>query len=298
MKNILLSGFCLVSMAFAGLKKDALGFVPRGWEVDEHEMVVADFNKDGSEDIALIYYKVDADSDELSNRTNRVLALISYGKKLVPVVDQRFPEDQDYGTEVMIEYEDGILKIFQHMGFMHRFNEWGLAWDEFAERFWERTYASGGIMGFGSVTGYDAATGLGCAEKVWEDVDITAEYSTIFAEEALGDIKLDGYDNEADWQRAWVADNYWVTYGAENWADEADASLKIWSLFDEKNLYLYIEVQDDDAVLPKNTDDILKSDHLDLWFDALTPEAVESSGYVCEICPISLRRVACFKMAA
>lgn len=280
MKKVVWLGLLVIASGLADLKKDALKSVPQGWEVDEHEMVVADFNKDDAEDLALVYYKID---EEFENRVNRVLVLISYGKKLVPMVDQRFPADQDFGTEVMIDYEDGILRIFQHMGFMHKFNEWGLAWCEFAERFWERTYASGGILGLGSATGYDALTGLGYVEKVWEDVDVSCEYSTIFAEKLDGSIKLDGYDNELGWQRCWVADNYWITYGEDNWSREEDASLKIKALYDEDSLYLFVEVIDDELVFPSNPDEVLASDHLELWFDIWTEERAETvSGYVAE----------------
>ena len=280
MKRVVMMGMLLVIGVFADLKKDALKSVPQGWEVDPQEMVVADFNKDFADDIALVYYKID---EEFENRVNRVLVLISYGKKLVPVVDQRFPADQDFSTEVMINYENGILKIFQHMGFMHRFNEWGIAWDELTEGFWERTYASGGILGLGAATGYDALTGLGYVEKVWEDVNVSCEYSTIFAEKLAGSIKLDGYDNELGWQRCWVADNYWITYGEDNWSREEDASLKIKALYDEDSLYLFVEVTDDEFVFPSNPDEVLASDHLELWFDMLTEERAETvSGYVAE----------------
>lgn len=263
----------LISVAFAEIKQDAAKYVPEGWMADLEGAVVADFNSDGADDVALVYYRIDPDLSEFNNRINRVMVLISWGRTLTLSVDQPLPYGEDFGTEVSLDYDDGILRVFQHMGFMHRFNEWGLEWFPGMERFWERMYASGGIMGLGSVAGFDAATGLGYVEKVWDDVDISAEYATIYAEPTYTQVILDGYINEQAWNRARPCEDYWVTWGVGYWGEVEDASLEVRSLFDEEYLYLAVEIGDDDLVKPAGEADILAADHLELWFDCFDWES-------------------------
>ncbi|MBN2379867.1 hypothetical protein JXM67_08720 [candidate division WOR-3 bacterium] len=282
MKRVLAAGMLFVAAAcFADIKKDAAKFVPEGWIADIDGAVIADFNSDGAEDIALVYYAIDPDMGEFDNRMNRVLVLIADGKGYYESVNQRLPMDSDYGTEVTLDYFDGVLKIFQHRGIMHLFNEWGITWDEFTQRFWERTSGWGGLVGLGSSGYYDALTGLGSAEKIWDDVDVSVEYATIYAEKLEGTITLDGKPDEPDWQRPFATTNFWVTWGNQNWGEEEDASIQVRALFDEVNLYLLAEVRDDEQVLPKGEDDILASDHLELWIDRLTSDVLtEESIYV------------------
>lgn len=281
MKRYIVTSMLLAAGCVAGLKKDAAKLVPQGWTAEMDGAVIADFNSDGADDIALVYYSIDPDLGEIENRINRVLVLIAEDKKLFPVVDQGLPFDEDYGTEVDLEYVDGILVIFQHRGIMHQFNEWGITWDEFSERFWERTSAWGGLMGLGSSGSFDALTGIGSAEKIWDDVNISCEYATIYAEGLEGEINLDGKADEADWQRPFACKDFWVTWGEENWGEVEDASLAVRALFDGVYLYLLAEVTDDELVLPRGNDDILASDHLELWIDRLTPDiSVQELGYV------------------
>jgi hypothetical protein len=47
-------------------------------------------------------------------------------------------------------------------------------------------------------------------------------------------------------------------------------------------LYLFLEVADDEFVFASDPDGVLACDHLELWFDMLTEESTEASGYVTE----------------
>ncbi|MBA7684008.1 hypothetical protein ES703_92396 [subsurface metagenome] len=283
MKGIVIISLAILSSAYAGLKEVAMDFVPSGWVADTAGAVIADFNADGADDIALVYYRIDPERGELSNRVNRVLILLEHEQGLKRVLDQGLPFDEDFGTEVMLSWDDGILYIFQHMGFMHRFNEWGLEWDEDQGAFWERTSAWGGLLGLGSAGGFDAGTGIGYVEKIWGDVDVSAEYSTIYAEKLDGSISFDGEDDEADWNRPWAADSTWVTFGENKWDGGDDASITVRALYDSHYLYLFVEVTDDEFVQPANADEILKSDHLELWFDRLTVGESEAQDYYPEL---------------
>ena len=278
----LLAAVLLVTTLFgtAGITKKALELISEGWTVDTEGAVVADFNSDGEEDIALVYYQIDPEF-EIENRTNRVLVALSEGKKLNRVVDQGLPWGEDFGVEVSLDYVEGILTIFQHRGIMHQFNEWGLTWDEDQQSFLERKSAWGGIAGLGSSGYFDAVSGTGSVQKVWDDVEITVEYANIHAKELEGELTLDGHATEADWQRPPSCNHYWVNWGSENWGDEADASISLKALYDPANLYLYVEVADDDLVLPEDPEGLLHADHLELWIDRLTPDiSVQELGYV------------------
>ncbi|MBD3285531.1 hypothetical protein GF338_04260 [candidate division WOR-3 bacterium] len=271
MKRLLAVTLACTQFLGASIINDALKLVPDGWTADTEGAVVADFNSDGDEDIAIVYYALDPEF-EIENRTNRILVALSDDKKLRRVVDQGLPWGEDFGVEINLDYVDGILKVFQHRGIMHQFNEWGLTWDETAQMFMERTSAWGGIAGLGSSGYHDALTGTGSFEKVWDDVDISVEYADIYAKEVKGEITIDGKATEPDWEKPRECTHYWVNWGSENWGDEADASMRVKALYDPAHIYLFIEVADDDLVLPNDPDDLLNTDHLELWIDRLTPD--------------------------
>lgn len=283
MKGIVIISLAILSSAYAGLKEVAMDFVPSDVVADTAGAVIADFNADDADDIALVYYRIDPERGELSNRVNRVLILLEHEQGLKGVVDQGLPFDEDFGTEVMLSWDDGILYIFQHMGFMHRFNEWGLEWDEDQGAFWERTSASGGILGLGFIAFFDAGTGTGYVEKIWDDIDVSAEYSNIYIKKLSSTINLDGRDAEQDWQDARPSWTGWFAWGYENCEGADDTDLEVRGLYDEKYLYLFVDITDDVYVQPFTGDDIVHGDHIELWIDRLTWEESQATGYYPEM---------------
>ncbi len=281
MKRIIAASLLIVVVALAGLKRDALKYVPRDWIADTAGAVTRDFNSDGSQDIALVYYQIDQPAGEFNNRINRVLVLMADGRKLRPVIDQFLPYEEDFGTEVTLDYRNDLLLIFQHMGFMHRWNEWGLAYDAELDMFWEASHASGGILGLGFAASVDFRDGTGYVEKVWDDVDITAHYATIYSNQTRSPIDIDGKDAESDWLHHTlpITTHNWITYGEDSWNGFDDATFNVRSLYDDEFCYFYIEVRDDEIINPSSANQILSCDHLELWIDQLTWEKSEETGY-------------------
>lgn len=267
----------------AGLESEARAFIPAGWLLDNSSVVVADFDFDGGDDIALCYFQVDPELGEIENRINRILVLLSDEDGLYPVLDQGLPEGEDYGVELQLDWNAGILTIYQHRGIMHQWNQWQLMWDSQRQAFWERTSAWGGLMGLGSAGGFDAATGVGYVEKIWDDVDISAEYLTIYASRLSGTINIDGLDEEPDWERCRVTDTFWVNYGEKKWKGNQDAGLAVRALYDDARLYLFIDVSDDVHIPVSAEDDVLNLDHLELWFDLFNWEEADREGYFPEL---------------
>jgi hypothetical protein len=283
MKRVGMMGMLFVIGVFADLKKDAMDFVSKGWEVDTADVVIADFNSDDTDDIALVYYRIDPERGEASNRMNRVFILLGQEQGFKTLVDQGLPYDEDFGTEVMLSWDDGILYIFQHMGVAHRFNKWGLEWDAERQAFWQRLTASGGILGLGFIASFDAGTGTGYVEKIWDDIDVSAEYSNIYIKKLSSTINLDGRDAEQDWQDARPSWTGWFAWGYENCKGADDTDLEVRGLYDEKYLYLFVDITDDVYVQPFTGDDIVHGDHIELWIDRLTWEESEATGYYSEM---------------
>lgn len=267
------------SVLSADIMKDAQRHVPKGWSVDEESVATGDFNSDGLEDAALCYYKVDPELGEIENRTNRVLVLLGGKKGLERVVDQLLPDESDYGTPVEIEFNEGTLIIFQHRGIMNQWNEWDLCWDSEKRGFFVCSNACGGIAGLGSATSFDFQTGTGHVEKIWDDIEVSAEYATIYADRAGGVVDLDGADDEDAWKGARTLDTCWITYGRNSWEGEGDAWMSVRSLYDDDNLYLFVEITDDSYIKPSKAEDLMASDHLELWIDKLTTLAREADEY-------------------
>ncbi|MEW6096155.1 MAG: sugar-binding protein [bacterium] len=68
----------------------------------------------------------------------------------------------------------------------------------------------------------------------------------------------------------------YVTYKPSNWQGKEDLSGIAMAQRDNKNLYLAIKVKDDNFVQPFTGDNILKGDHLELWFE--TPKGIYQFG--------------------
>lgn len=282
-KSIIVFAFATLSLLSADIRKDAERFIPKGWIIDEESVASGDFNVDGKSDIALCYYKVATSLGEIENRTNRILVLISKGKSSERVVDQPLAGEFDYGTPVQIDLDCGMLDIFQHRGVMNQFSEWILSWDSVQNKFWTRSFSSGGVAGLGSATSFDEETGIGYIEKIWDDVEKTASYATIYAERLGGVLNIDGNDDEAAWKGVRTLDTCWITYGRNSWEGKEDCWMSTRALYDDENVYIFVKVADDSYVKPAKIEDLMSCDHLELWIDKLTSLVSEAGDYYPEL---------------
>lgn len=104
----------------------------------------------------------------------------------------------------------------------------------------------------------------------------SAGASAIMATKRAGAIKLDGKIVEPDWKQAPKAifdADVDVVHKPENWNGAGDLSFTTMTLWDDTSLYIAAIVTDDTVVTPTSQADLLKGDHLEIWFDfaAATP---------------------------
>jgi hypothetical protein len=57
-----------------------------------------------------------------------------------------------------------------------------------------------------------------------------------------------------------------ITYGFERWRSDRDLSGKYYMAYDAKNIYLYVQVNDDVVRQSYSGDKSLRGDHIELWF--------------------------------
>ncbi|MEW6097138.1 MAG: DPP IV N-terminal domain-containing protein [bacterium] len=97
------------------------------------------------------------------------------------------------------------------------------------------------------------------------------------AKRPKGGIVIDGMLREwVDVKKVAINKKEYVTYNPSNWQGKDDLSAIAMVQGDDKNLYLAIGVKDDNFVQPFTGDNILKGDHLELWFE--TPKGIYQLG--------------------
>ncbi len=73
----------------------------------------------------------------------------------------------------------------------------------------------------------------------------------------------------SEWQgidRAMLDEKQYITYKPANWQGKDDLSAELMAQYDDENLYLAIKVTDDKFVQQFRGDEMLKGDHVELWF--------------------------------
>ncbi len=102
------------------------------------------------------------------------------------------------------------------------------------------------------------------------DTQGEVRFKHLAASRVKAPLKIDGVLNEADWkeaQQAHIREASSVVHKPENWSGAADLSFTASALWDDQALYIGIAVSDDKVVPVENAENMLKGDHLELWFD-------------------------------
>jgi len=83
------------------------------------------------------------------------------------------------------------------------------------------------------------------------------------------DISVDGNLSDWDISQPFIVDKKSnVVYGNIDWQGPQDLSFKVWSVWDDDNIYFSFYVKDDNIAQVKTGKDMWTSDHIELWFDA------------------------------
>lgn len=97
-----------------------------------------------------------------------------------------------------------------------------------------------------------------------------ADPSALTALKRAGAITIDGKLDEAAWKQAqgvMLDAVVNVVHKPENWNGAADLSFTALTLWDDTSLYIAAAVTDDNVVTATSQADLLKGDHLEIWFD-------------------------------
>jgi hypothetical protein len=95
-------------------------------------------------------------------------------------------------------------------------------------------------------------------------------FKNFIARKRQRQLTIDGVLHEEDWKSAQtvkIEKKAAVVYTPENWSGSSDLSFSAVTLWDTDALYLAVNVTDENVVYVENWDNILKGDHLELWFD-------------------------------
>ena len=277
-------------------------------EVEKAFVVYDDFNKDGIADVAAIFRPVDentkgkefegGNTEEVWNE-DRFLAIgfaDQAGKVKLVLNKQTIPCFQCGGVygapEITLKAKNGVLSTSKYGGSASRwFEEQKIRYEN--DQFKVIGYTTGesyfatelktdiNFNTLAAVRSYVYQLPKANSDKT-DEFKGAVRYKAFVAQKLAGKLTLDGKLDEPDWQNAvWfeLQDQADVIYKPENWGGPADLSFTAATLWDDNNLYLAVQVKDDQVVPVENWENLLKGDHLELWFDfagSLTSEESET----------------------
>jgi hypothetical protein len=259
-------------------------------------VIRADFNRDGQSDIAAVFTRAprfDETGTDTAAYSSRWLA-IAFGQPnglslslCAPVIqcpvcggDMNDPLSklEWQGNEFYLEYDAGSV---DRTTLSYRF-QW-LKEDWVVSEMGQRSYNLLNLFSdFSKVNYLNYLSNRSCAPPLVVDengkpltekpmFEHSVDFFAFFPKKVEKGPRLDGFSEEADWQRAPLVDVHdknWIVQGAEHWTNNADLSFEARSLWEDDSLYLFVRVNDD-ALVPtgKDPQQLMKSDHVELWFD-------------------------------
>ncbi len=254
-------------------------------KLDSQLVIYDDFNGDGIVDIAAIFYPFDEHIEEMGSGVrgeNRFLAVgfadksgeihLALNEQAIPCLDC----GGVYGSpEITLASKNGVLIIDSYGGSTWRW------WEEQKIRYENSKFKVIGYSESSSHTltlatfEYDLNMNTLEALRKYNYRELKGEagevrFKNFIAQKRTGQLTIDGVFDENDWKNAWTLDiqeKSAVVYKSENWNGASDLSFSASTLWDPDALYISVNVVDENVVYVENWNEILKGDHLELWFD-------------------------------
>ncbi len=257
---------------------------------------IDDLNGDGIKDIAGVFVPTPSSKNPTEDETNRINEIGRYlaigfsdkkGNIELAFIQEALPCVWCGGVafDYYIDAKDGMLNIGVQNGSRSRYyKSEKIRYEDPTFKLVSYTDGLADTFSYYYDESFNFDTGIGSRylnyvgedkkiQKIfskYKNNEITVQFPLITARKAKTQINIDGKIDEKDWINSKVLtikDKDYVVYKKENWDGEKDLSFSTSALWDKDYFYLYVQVVDDKLVFPKSASDMLKADHIEIWFD-------------------------------